>query len=238
MNIKIRFKGTHLGFVWAALEPTLIFLLLYVVFTSIRISNREDFPIYLLTGIFFYHIFTRGTMGGLSSLIINKGILRSINFNKEFFAVVTTVAIGLLALVELSVLFGLMPFFNYIPPWTVVFLPIVIILLFILILGLSYLLSILNIFVRDTQLIWAILVQALFFISPIFWYKSDAEGILLEIHKINPLGQLIEIAHNLIIFGTIPNISEWLYTAILSVSILLIGYSVFRKYQSRIIEEV
>jgi len=141
LNLKIRFRNTYLGFLWAALEPLFYFIILYVVFTSIR-ARESDFAIYLITGIMLFHIFSRGTSGGLTSLISNSGTILSLNVNKELFPVVATVAIGLLAFVDVAVFFGLMPVFQFTPIWTIIFLPIILFLLIILILGLSYILSI------------------------------------------------------------------------------------------------
>ena len=81
LNLKIRFKGTYLGLLWAGLEPLLIFLLLYTVFTSIRIGTEENFAIYLLSGILFYHLFSRGTLSGMQSLRSNVGILKSLKIS-------------------------------------------------------------------------------------------------------------------------------------------------------------
>ena len=85
MTTKLRYQGTYIGFLWAALEPMLIFILLYFVFTSMRISTELHFPIYLLTGILFFQMFTRGTQIGLGSLRSNAGIIKSLNLKKEFF---------------------------------------------------------------------------------------------------------------------------------------------------------
>ena len=145
LNLKIRFKNTYLGFLWAAIEPLLTFVVLYVVFTSLR-STREDFAIYLISGILFFHIFLRGTSGGMSSLTSNSGIIKSLKIKKEFFPVVATVAVGLLAFVDVAVFFGLMPVFQFVPSWTLILLPLPILLVLGLILGLSYLLSIATVF--------------------------------------------------------------------------------------------
>lgn len=237
LNIKMRFQNTYLGFLWAALEPLLYFTVLYVVFTSIR-ERPENFAIYLITGIMLFHIFGRGTAGGLISLTTSGGIIKSINVNREFFPVVATAAIGLLAFVDVGVFFGLMPAFQFIPSWTIVLLPIPLILLLILILGLSYLLSVVNVFVRDLQPMWTIFVHALLFISPIFWYLGNVNGILLEIQKINPLGQLIEISHKLVINGQIPPLNEWFYTTAYVLVIFFLGYFIFHKFESKIVEEL
>lgn len=231
----MRFRNTYLGFLWAAIEPLLYFTVLYVVFTTIR-ERPENFAIYLITGVMLFHIFGRGTSGGLISLTTSGGIIKSYKINREFFPVVATVAIGLLAFVDVGVFFGLMPVFEFTPSWTIILLPIPLILLLILILGLSYFLSIVNVFVRDIQPLWMIFVHTLLFTSPIFWYLDNAHGILLDIQKINPLGQLIEISHKLVINGQIPPLNDWAYTASYVFVIFFLGYFVFHKLESKTVE--
>ena len=237
VDIKIRFKNTYLGFLWAGIEPLLTFIVLYVVFTSIR-DRGEDFAIYLITGVMLYHIFARGTAGGIVSLILNNGILKSLNILKEFFPVVAVVSIGILAFVDVGIFFALMPVFQFIPSWTIIFIPIILGLLLILILGISYFLSIITVFARDVQHIWNILVHTLIFISPIFWRLDEVDGILSEIQKINPLGQLIELAHIVVIRGEIPPLQDWLYTIIFILTIFFVGYYIFHKFENKIMEEL
>ena len=145
---------------------------------------------------------------------------------------------AILTIVEVGVLLLLMPFFQFIPDYTLVFFPISIILLLLLILGFSYILSIVNVFIKDIQPIWAVFVQALLFISPIFWYLKDSNELLLAIQSINPLGQLIEINHKLIISGEIPPLSDWLYTAGIIFGILFFGFYLFQKFEQKVIEEL
>ncbi len=235
LNLKIRFKSTYLGFLWAAVEPLLYFIILYVVFTEIR-ETGENFAIYLITGVMLFHVFVRGTSGGLVSLSINRGIIQSMKIRKEFFPVVATIAVGLLAFVDVGVFFGLMPVFQFIPTWTIVLLPIPLILLLILILGLSYILSIITVYVRDVQYFWVIFAHSLLFVSPVFWRLNNVEGILLQVQQINPLGQLIEISHKLVIAGQIPPFNEWFYTTFFVLGIFFFGYYVFNKFENKITE--
>jgi len=237
LNIKMRFKSTYLGVLWAAIEPLLTFIVLYLVFTSIR-ARQEDYAIYLITGVMFYHIFVRGTAGGLTSLIGNAGIIIAFNIKREFFPVVSTAAIGLLAFVDIAVFFSLMPVFQFIPDWTLVLLPIPLILVIFLVLGMSYLLSIASVFVRDIQHIWTIITFTLLFLSPIFWFVKDVSGFLLVIQQINPVGQLIEISHALVVYKEVPPLSDWLYTTAFVFAIFFVGYFVFQKYENKIGEMI
>lgn len=237
-NIKLRFKGTYLGLLWAVLEPLFIFSILFVVFTSIRDSPKEDFAIYLIIGVFFYHLFQRGTSGGLVSLTQNAGILKSIKINKEIFPVIATGTTVMFVLVELIAIFGLMPIFDFVPTWTIVFFPIVLALFILLVLGLTYLLSILYIFVRDLQPIWTVITYALLFVSPIFWFVNDVDGILFDIQKINVFGQVIELAHKIIVFGQVPQINEWVYTSSIILGIFFVGFALFKKLENKVAERV
>jgi len=239
VTIKSRFRGSYLGFLWNGLEPLLVFLLLYTVFSSIRISQNENFGMYLLTGVLFYHIFTRGTLLGMNILKSNRGILQSININKELFIGVSITSTFISMLIEISAFFLVISFLNFTPGLTLVLLPLSLLSLLILILGFSYMLSVINIYVRDIQPIWAIIIQATFFITPIFWYISDVSNdILLKIHPINPIGQIIEIAHKLIVFNEYPPLIDWVYSFGLSISVLVIGFVIFKMFENRLVEEV
>jgi len=236
-NIKIRYKGTILGMLWTGLESLLFFVFLYVVFTSIKFTTREDFAIYLLIGIIIYHAFRKGTNGGLGSIRDNIGIASSISIRREFYPVTSATVSGILLLVEIGVFVGMMPFLGYIPSPTLLLLPIVFVLLLVLILGLSYILSVLYVIIQDIRPLWGVFVQALFFVTPIFWYLEDAGDIAFAIQKINPVGQLVELAHKLV-FNEIPPLNDWLYTTGIIFGILFLGYAIFQKKERNILEKV
>ena len=238
LSIKIKFKNTYIGLLWTVIEPLAYFAVLYVVFSTIRM-NETDFAIYLLTGIMFFQIFSKGTTGGLSSLVSNAGIMKSVNIKRVFFPIVSTVSIGILAFIDIGVFFGMMPVFQFVPSWTMILLPIPLILLLVLIMGMSFLLSVVRVYVYDISLIWSIIVRSLFFVSPIFWNPKDIDnGFLLQIHSINPLGQLIDISHKLVIDGQIPPISDWAYTTLIICGIFVLGYFVFHRLQDKIVEDL
>ncbi len=138
---------------------------------------------------------------------------------------------------EIGIFFGIMPIVSFIPSWTLIMMPLVIVLLLALILGLSYFLSILYVKVPDIQPLWTVLTYALLFVSPIFWSIDQANDILLSIQQINPLGQIIEIAHK-IVFNEIPAVEDWLKTSLIVFVILIAGYVFFKKFEKGIVEEL
>jgi len=238
LNIKTRFKQSYLGFFWSALEPLLYFGILYLVFTNIAGKDDELFPIYLITGILFFHVFIRGTTGGMESLKGNDGILTSLGIKKEFFPVTATVSIAILSIIDAGVFLALIVGFGFIPTWTLILIPIPLIMLLFLILGISYFLSIASIYAKDVYYGWTIATHALFFLTPIFWFLKDTGGMLTIIHQFNPLGQLIEIAHQLVVYGEIPPVTDWLHAVGLIAVIFILCYIFFKRYENKVVEEL
>jgi len=238
IEIKNKYKGTYLGLIWAALEPFLYFIVLYIVFTSIRDVQRENFAVYLITGVMFFHLFIKGTNMSITILGRNP-ILLSLNIKKEFFLALATSVTFWLMLVELVVVFVLMIIVGFVPPWTLMYTPFLAVLFLGLVLGISYFISVLFVFIRDIHPIWSVLSHALLFISPIFWFVDEVEGtILFEIQKINPLGQIIEVAHKLLVFGKIPTNNEWINITIFVAVILFLGFLFFKSFENKIMEKI
>ena len=125
---------------------------------------------------------------------------------------------------------------GFVPSWTLIFLPIILGLFLVLVLGVCYLLSIVYVYVRDIQPVWIVITYALLFASPIFWYISEADEILLSIQNINQVGQIIELTHKAIVFGTVPPLFDWTYTTTFCFGIFLLGYVVFHKLEKNIVE--
>ncbi len=102
--------------------------------------------------------------------------------------------------------------------------------------GFSYILSIVSVYLKDIQPAWAVIVHALFFVSPIFWYVKDANEILLAFHRVNPLGQILDLGHKIVVFGEVPTFNEWMYPSVFVIAIFLFGFAIFKKYESKIAE--
>jgi ABC-type polysaccharide/polyol phosphate export permease len=106
-------------------------------------------------------------------------------------------------------------------------------------LGLSYFLSIATIYVRDIQPFWGIFSHSLLFISPVFWKLENVNGtVLTQIHSINPLGQIIELTHHFAIYGDLPPLNDFVYTALIVLGILFTGYAIFNRLESKIMERI
>ena len=237
INIKRKFKKTSFGLILAGIIPIIGFIFFYVLFRSIGISFKEEFAMYLLVGIVFFNLFQLGTMSGLTSIIANRMILRSRKINSELFPVVSTGTTAIFSLIGIGVIFLFPPIFHHQISWSWALLPLVMLLLLGLILGLSYVFSIIYYFFKSAKYFWQFFVFALFFLTPIFWYIDEANGFALIFHQVNPLGQLIEIAHKLILNET-SSLGDWIYATLLVGIILVLGYLFFKKFEKKALERM
>jgi len=237
-DLKIRYRNSVLGFVWTFLEPLLLLAVLYVVFTNIIKSSIEFFPLYLLLGLIMWNMFTRGTQIALNSILSRAGVLTQIHIPNEI-PPISAAFTSLIMLTFEMIVFGIfMIAFQFSPPQTIIVLPLIIGLEFILILGIALPLSVLNIRFRDVQFIWGVIIQVGFFITPIFYKIQILPPNVQKIIAFNPMINILNFAHNAALYGVLPTTKEVIMTVGITFLIFAIGYGIFRKLSNKIIEEL
>ena len=237
-DLKLKYKNSMLGFTWTFLEPLLMLAVLYVVFTNITSSNIEHFGLYLLLGIILWNLLSRGNESSLSSFLIRSNILKQVYFPKEILAISSTLTAFLMTLFELIVFGIFIVIFQFTPTITIVLLIPILILEFILVLGLNFALGVLNVVYRDIKFIWKIVLQAGFFLTPIFYDFNILPQEVQNILKYSPTVQILNMAHDVTLYNKIPSL-ETIILAILTISIIfVVGYSIHYKIKDRVIEEL
>lgn len=236
-DLKLRYRNSILGFFWTFLEPLLILTVLYFVFTNIFKNQIEHYQLYLFLGIIMWNMFSRGTTMSLNSLVGRSGIISQIYFPREIVAISSTITASIMFVFELIVFGIFMGALQFIPPFSIIFLPIVFIILFVITLGISLPLSVMNVYYRDVQFIWGVILQAGFFLTPIFYKLDMLPSTIKKILIINPIANLIDVAHNITLYGIEPGI-DIVYTFGIICMIFVTGYIIFRKLERRVVEEL
>lgn len=237
VELKLRFTGTVLGFLWSVLEPLIQLLIMYVIFTAIR-AREEDFMIYLFSGLIMVHLFSRGTTQGMNSLFSKKSIIISINIPKAVFPFSVILTNIYMFLIDIAIFFMFVVILDFKLSLTIIFLPLIYGLLIVLITGISLLLSVTRIFFTDIRAIWGIVTLSLIFITPVFWRLETIPSELARILLLNPLALLMTMSRDVIMFNTIPSNQVFLYAIISCFVILFIGWEVFSKLEKRIVENL
>jgi lipopolysaccharide transport system permease protein len=235
-DLKSRYRNSVLGFAWTIVEPLLMLTVLFLVFTHLMKFEIENYPLYLLLGIILWNNFSRGTTIGMNSILNRGSILKNVYLPKEVLPISSTLTSFLMLFFEFLIFGIFLIIFNFNPGFTGLYLIPVCGLLFLLGLGISFPLSVFRVRYKDLEYIWAIIIHAGFFVSPIIYrldmFPEDVQRILL----INPVAQILNMSYLLTLEKTIPNTVDILYTVIVILSILGIGYLIFNRKQKNIVE--
>ena len=237
-DLKIRYRNSILGIFWSLIEPLLMLGVLFFVFSTMFKFEIENFPIYLLLGIICYNFFKNGTTFALNSLTNRSSLMTQIYFPRSIPGISSGVTAAIMLILELVVLGIFMVVLEFTPPITILILPLILALEFLLILGISLPLSVLNVKFKDTEFIWMVVVHAGFFLTPIFYQFDMLPDNIQSILQFSPVVQIVTMAHHVVLYGILPSINSILYAVGSTSVIMIIGYLIFRKYQSRIVEEI
>lgn len=237
-DVKLRYKNSFLGFVWSFLEPLLMLTILYFVFTNVIKTDIENYALYLLIGLIMWYMFSRATTMGLTSLTDKSHILQKLYIRKEIFVISACLTAFTMMIFELGAFFLFLVVFQFIPPLTIFLLPLMLIELFVLSVGISLLLSVLNVYFRDIKFIWQVIMQAGFFLTPIIYTLDMFPESIRYLLELNPMAQIIMITHDVSIYGLLPSANSVIYIITITAIIFLIGCAVFRIKSAKIVEEL
>jgi lipopolysaccharide transport system permease protein len=183
-------------------------------------------------------MFSRSTTISAESILNRAGIVSSIRIPKNIFPISATLTAFYMMCLEFIVLAVFMAGLKFVPPTTIVFFPVLILLLFILCLGISIPLSILNIHYRDVRSIWTIIIQAAFFLTPIFYKLEFLPENIRNIIQFSPLTQIVNMSHQVILENKLPDLYWFLYLVISISAIFLIGMVIYKKYELNVVERL
>lgn len=204
-DFKLRYQGSVLGYAWSLLKPLFLFAILYTVFGLIlRVGdNIEHFPVYLLLGIVLWSFFTEATSQGLTAIVNRGELIRKINFPKYIIIISNTIS----ALINLAFNLVVVFFFVFLNGvdihWHILWLPLVIVELYVFSLALAFFLSALYVKFRDIGYLWEVILQGAFYATPILYPISLVikEGGLpvAKLLMLNPMAQIIQEARYLVV---------------------------------------
>ena len=237
-DLKVKYRNSILGILWSLIEPLLLLGVLFVVFSTIFKFDIENFPIYLLLGIITWNFFKNGTAIALGSITNRSAFVSQIYFPRVIPGLSAGLTASLQLMTELIILALFMVILDFTPSITIIYLIPIFLLELMLIMGLALPLSVLNAKFKDVEFIWGVVLQAGFFLTPIFYQFDMLPETVRSILQFSPMVQIVTMAHHVTLYGELPALNSMLY-AIFSISIItIVGYLIFRKFQARVVEEL
>lgn len=208
MEFKVRYFGSVLGYLWQLVRPLLLFGVLYVVFTQFVRFNAgvPHFPALLLTGIVLFTFFSDATAGAVTSVLDRENLVRKIQFPRLVvpLAVVLTASFNLVVNLVAVMVFVLASGVE--PRATWLLLPLPLIVLGTLAVGLAMLLSALYVHFRDVRPIWEVVLQVLFYASPILYtVEAISNRTIQKALMLNPVAAILQQTRHWLVDSDAPS---------------------------------
>lgn len=236
--IRREIKGTYgayaLGYGWTLLEPILFTIVFYMIFVILRGEADELLPLSIMIGILVYSCFSRIVTKGTHQLVKNSALIHQVAFPRE----VLVAGVSGFQLLKLSLSLIIAPLYMIYSgiPFTItlLLLPVAIIGITIFAHGIALVMTIMNVYLRDTVMIVDVALRALFFLSGVFYAASHVPPRYLKYHMMNPIAVYIEIARAAIIGDTsFLSITIIMRCIIITISVFVFGSIIFNKYERK-----
>ena len=250
-NFKLRFYGSALGYLWQLMRPLLLFGVLYVVFTEfVRLGGDIKFyPVVLLMGIVLFTFISEATSTGVSSIVANEALIRKVEFPRMAIpcSVVLTalfnLGLNMIAVVVFAAISGVDLHSSIIQ------LPVIIGALVAFVLGIVLITSALYVRYRDVQPIWDVILQMLFYGTPVLYpievVQDDFPRAAEWIVTLNPFAAIVQQMRHAVIDPTADSAAVaaggWGHLAItglITLAILGLGLLVFHRRAPYVAEEL
>jgi ABC-2 type transport system permease protein len=249
-EFRVKYQSSVLGYVWSLLRPLFMFVILYVFFGIFIGAGAElpNYSSYLLLGVLLWNFFAEVTGGGVSAVVNQSAMLRKLYFPKYVVILAVVVVAVLNLIINAIVLVVLMSVFGADIRWESLLIIPLVLELALFATGVAFLLSTLYVRFRDTGYVWDILLQAGFYVTPIFYSLSFVRGkspYTAAILSLNPLAQIIQDARYLAITTQTTTLNDltrtgWLRLAPIAFVLVFTAWSiwVFKRRAPSFAEEV
>ena len=238
-DIRGKYKASFLGVLWSFINPLLQVLVYAIVFPYIMRVQTPNYLIFLICGIIPWTWFVTSLSAGTTSVTSNGNLIKKVYFPREILPISTVAsgAVNFLISCIIIVIFALIGGIGL--SWHIVFLPLIMILQFIIQLSFVFLTSAFNVYVKDVEYMVSFLLNLAFYATPIL-YTSDmfANSRFAFIFKINPMGYIIESYRNIFYAHEIPGMKSLAILFGIGLVFLVISYLVFKKLEKRFAEEI
>lgn len=238
-DLKGRYKGSALGFLWTFLNPLLQLGVYTLVFSVIMRNGIKDYYLFLFVALIPWIFFSTCVSGGATCIMAQKEMVKKIYFPRQVLplAFVTSQFVNMLLsfLVVIPIILISGKGINLL---ALMYLPLVMIIEYVLALGMAMLVSAITVYLRDTEYVLGIITMAWQFLSPVIYSIQQVPKEIRPIFLFNPMTSILTAYRDILYYKQIPQVTTLLNAVILGVGLLLISLFVFNKLSRHFAEEL
>jgi len=238
-DLILRYKQTVLGFGWAVCTPLLNMIVFSVIFTRVAPLHTDiPYPIYAYTGLLPWNFFASSLKFSAISLTRNANLVTKVYFPREIFPF-ASILVGLVDFaIASTVLMALMMYYRVAVTWTILFLPVVILVQMAFTAGVALLLAMSNLFYRDVQYVSDVGISIWMFATSVVYPIEKIHGNLAAVLKLNPMNPIIDAYRAVLLRGELPPANTFIVVAMISIVVFAAGSIVFHCAEFRFAERI
>lgn len=228
-NLKMRYKRSVLGFVWALLNPLFTVVILVAVFTYVFRLAVEDYWAFLLSGYFAW-VFFLHTIGSCAGVIREHSYMtRTLAFPPEVLVLSTVLSRFIEFVAELTLVTVLLAIFRHGEvPLAFLALPFIALLHLCFTLAIAYPVAALAVFFHDVQHALPVALTLLSYLSPVYYPFSYIPERWQPLFLLNPFATVLPLFHRVLYEGVLPSVGAMLAAGTLALALLVVGIHLFR----------
>lgn len=234
-DLKVKYRRSFLGYLWSLLNPLLMMCVMTLVFSYIFRFSVENYPVYVIIGQTFWNFFFESTNMAMSSILVNGALIRKVYIPKMIFPVSRVASSFVTMIFSLAAILIVMIFTGVRFTPALLMLPFILLCLFLFCMGIGMALSALAVYFRDMMHLYGVLTTAWMYLTPIFWTTDILPANVLPFIELNPLYQFITYFRSLVLYGTVPSLTQHLICLGMSLAVLALGAWIFRRSQKNFI---
>lgn len=231
-DIKIRYKQTALGFLWAIIQPLFMMLIFTIIFGGFAKipSDGIPYPLFSFAALLPWMLFSEGLTRSTMSMVSNANIMTKVYFPRLIMPISGILSPLVDFAVSISILVLMMGYYGFVPTLNVVFLPLFILLALATSLGIGLWLSALNVKYRDFQYTVPFIIQIWMYASPVVYPASMLPEAIRPLYGLNPMAGVIEGFRWALLGTEIPGSMIFVSVGVV-VALLVSGMFYFRKME-------
>ncbi|MBQ1894823.1 MAG: ABC transporter permease [Clostridiales bacterium] len=238
-DLRGRYKGSVLGFLWTFINPLLQLVVYNMVFSIILRNNIEKFYLYLFVALIPWIFFSASLTGGSVSIISQKDLVKKIYFPREVIPISYVTSSFVNMLLSFVVVIAVVLFAGVRPdPLGIICLPVIMLVEYVLCLGMAMITSAVTVYFRDLEHILGIIAMAWMYLTPIVYSEDMCPERYRVFLHLNPMTSIVAGYRDVLYWGTVPKLATLGEALLLGIVFLVIGCLVFGRLKKHFAEEL
>ena len=238
-DLLLRYKQTVMGFGWAVFMPLVNTAIFSIVFTRVApIDTGLPYPLYAYSGLLAWNFMASSLRFAVVSLTSNQNLVTKVYFPREIFPFSAVIVALVDTAIASVVLIGMMAWYGYAIGWTILLLPIVLVVHVMFTAALALLLAMGHLFYRDVKYLFDILLSVGMFATSVVYPVEQIGGPVGRLLMLNPLTSIIDGYRAVLLRGTVPPTGPFLAAAAVSLLLLIAAWALFHRGEVSFAENI